>query len=170
MSFAWDPNGNRCRKYHVKSSISPRKDYVFNLGYNFIHNGDILDFDATGRIRTDSIRNLNQTAFSFAWPINDHWHMLGNWNYNLSRGFSQTYFYGLEYNGCCFAIRAIAGRTFTALNQNSNPVFGPVFYLQLQLKGLGNFGTSDPGTVTQSQYSRVSRYFCVGLALESFYV
>jgi LPS-assembly protein len=150
VSFAWNPNGNQAENTTLNLQYIPAANHVFNLGYNFIRNGDILDFDSSGKVTVDSIRNLNQTAFSFAWPINDHWHMLGNWNYNLSRGFSQTYFYGLEYNGCCFAIRAIGGRTYTALNQNTNPVFGNVFYLQLQLKGLGNFGSSDPGTLLKT--------------------
>jgi len=159
ISFAWDPNNrhsdntlfnNRADNTTLNFQYIPAPNHVFNFGYNFIRNGDIVNFNPLEPITGDRIRNLNQAAFSFAWPLNDHWHLIGNWNYNISRGFSQTYFGGLEYDGCCFALRAIAGRTYTALNQNANPVSGNVFYLQLQLKGLGNFGTSDPSALLRA--------------------
>lgn len=150
MSLSWNPNNNNAENTTINLQYIPGTNRIFNFGYNFIRNGDIIKFNPLGQITGDSIRNLNQTAFSFAWPIDDHWNIIGDWNYNLSRGFSQTYFAGLEYNGCCFAIRAIGGRTYTSLNQNTNPVFGNVFYLQLQLKGLGNFGTSDPSALLKA--------------------
>jgi len=150
VSLSWDPNNNHAENTTLNFQYMPESNHIFNFGYNFIRNGDVLEFNPAGQVTADSIRNLNQTAFSFVWALNDHWHMIGDWNYNLSRGFSQTYFGGLEYNGCCFAIRAVAGRTYTSLNQNTNPVFGNVFYLQLQLKGLGNFGTSDPSALLKA--------------------
>lgn len=150
LSLSWDPNYNRAENTTLNFQYIPANHYLFNLGYNFIRNGDVLEFNPEGQVAKENISNLNQTALSFTWSINDKWHLLGNWNYNLSRGFSQTYFGGLEYNGCCFALRAVAGRTYTALNQNTNPVFGNVFYLQLQLKGLGNFGTSDPSALLKA--------------------
>ena len=150
ISFSWNPNNSNAENTTINLQYRPGPNRLFNFGYNFIRNGDIIRFNPLGPITGDSIRNLNQAAFSFAWPIDDHWNIIGDWNYNLSRGFSQTYFGGLEYNGCCFAIRAIGGRTYTALNQNTNPVFGNVFYLQLQLKGLGNFGSSDPSALLKA--------------------
>lgn len=150
LGMSWDPNSCQTQNTTFNFQYTPITNAVFNWSYNFIRNGDILQFNPSGIIAPENIRNLNQTAFSFAWPVNEHWSMIADWNYNLSRGFSQTYFGGVQYDGCCFAIRALAGRTYTALNQNGTPVFGPVFYLQLQLKGLGNFGTSDPSSLLKT--------------------
>jgi LPS-assembly protein len=150
LNLAWNSSNHYAENMALNFQYKPETNHIFNFGYNFIRNGDVLEVTPAGQVTADNIRNLNQTAFSFIWPLNNHWHILGNWNYNLSRGFSQTYFSGLEYNGCCFAIRAVAGRTYTALNQNTNPIFGNVFYLQLELRGLGNFGTSDPSTLLKT--------------------
>ena len=97
-----------------------------------------------------SKNNLNRINFATAWQLNDHWQVLANLNYNLSHGLAEAYFYGLQYNSCCWAMRFVASRIITAENVNDSATYQTNIYLQLQLKGLGNIGNSDPGNLLTS--------------------
>lgn len=54
------------------------------------------------------------------------------------------YFFGLEYDTCCWAARMIAGRTFLRLDQNDGRVFRNAIYFQFLLKGLGTLAANSP--------------------------
>ena len=76
--------------------------------------------------------------------MNPKWKTVGSMNYNLGDGYAQDYFFGLEYESCCWAIHGLAGRSFRGIDSSHSPEFDNVVFLQLQLKGLGNVGTNDP--------------------------
>lgn len=115
----------------------PGAGRLLNLGYSFIRNGDLLP--------NEQLIDLNMADVSLVWPLfNKQWKFIGRWNYNLGQSHVQNVFSGLEYNTCCWAIRFIANKNFTAFNEINNPQYNTGFYLQLQLKGLGNFSTNDP--------------------------
>ncbi len=146
---AWDPRTDETVNSNVGIQYKPGFNRVLNLNYNFIRYGDT--FSAAPNqpaVPPQSHQNdLNQTSFSFAWPIREHWDAVGGYTYNVSHEYSQTYFYGVEYNSCCWAIRLVSGRSFVGLNQNNNPIFNNGFYLQWQFKGLATVGTEDPSTL-----------------------
>ena len=93
--------------------------------------------------------NLSQPFISFAWPISQHWRTIGYWNYDLADHYAQQYFLGLEYDSCCWAMRAILSRNFSNLDQNLKPVMENEFYFQFLLRGLGSIGTSNADQLTQ---------------------
>jgi LPS-assembly protein len=143
-SIAWDPNVHQTVNANWNFQYQPAPNHIFNATYNFIRLGD-----PTGNpnISPSSSQNdLNQVGFSFAWPLSMRWSVIGALNYNRSHQYPQTYFYGLQYDSCCWAVRLVQGQTFMALNQNYNPVFNHAVYLQWQLKGLGSAG-SDPSSL-----------------------
>jgi len=118
----------------------PNPGRLLNLGYNFIRQGDLLP--------NGKLIDLNLADVSLAWPLlGKQWKVIGRWNYNLGQSHVQNVFSGLEYNTCCWAVRFIANKSFTAFNETNNPEYNTGFYMQLQLKGLGNFNTSDPSTL-----------------------
>ena len=148
-NLAWDPHVNHTINGNFNFQYSPAPDHIINLGYNYIRFGD--RYASMHPIPVTSRKNnLNQPNISFAWTVYDNWRMVGSYNYNLSHSYPQTYFYGLEYNSCCWAVRLIAGRTFKSLNEHDTPVFNNAIYLQWQLKGLGTVGTSDPSNLLVS--------------------
>ena len=80
---------------------------------------------------------LEQTDFSFNWPISRQWNAVGRWNYSLDRERTIDAFAGLEYENCCWAARII-GREYVNDLSQANENFALMF--QLELKGLSNFG------------------------------
>jgi LPS-assembly protein len=120
--------------------------HIFNIGYDFVKKGDTL----TGYNFNSSHSDLNRVNLALAWQLTDHWQVLGNFNYNLSHGHPQAYFYGLQYDSCCYAVRFVASRIITAENRNDAATYQTNIYIQLQLKGLGNIGNSDAGRLLTS--------------------
>jgi LPS-assembly protein len=130
----------------VNFSYNSGTGRLFNIGYNFVRDGDIVnshDLSAS----TDNLSLINLAA---ALPITAHWSALGDWNYNITHDHPQTYFYGAQYNSCCWAIRFLISRTMLSEDSHGNAKFDRDYYVQFQLKGLGNFGRNDPSTLINS--------------------
>ena len=125
---------------------NPGYNAIVNFGYSYLRNGDIVGV-ANGAASND----LNQLSVSTSWPIFANWSVVGTFNYNISKKRAQTYLAGLSYNSCCWRLRFVVGRLFTALDQNGNAIFRNTFYVQWQLKGLGNIGTNNISDILTSQ-------------------
>jgi LPS-assembly protein len=136
----WDPYTHYTNSANLLLQYQPLPNHLVNVGYHFVQYGDILN--SNNPVSADN--NLNQPSFSLAWPLSSRWKTVGSWTYNLSHAHAQTYFYGLEYNNCCWAFRFVQARNFTGLDGVGNPVFNNSVYLQLQLKGLGNIAANHP--------------------------
>lgn len=139
----YDTAENEVYSTGANFQYNPRPGQIFNLGYNFIRKGDVLP--------NNQLADLNLSDVSIAWPLaNRQWKVVGRWNYNLRQSHMQNVFSGLEYNTCCWAIRFLANKSFIAFNQINNPEYNTGFYIQIQLKGLGNFSTNDPSGIIMS--------------------
>lgn len=151
-SAAWDPHIHQTVNGSGGFQYAPKPNHILNLNYNFIRLGDPLPTTppAVPPSPTSHENDLNQGGFSFAWPLAQRWSVVGGWNYDLAHHTPQNYLYGLEYQNCCWAVRAVGGRTFVALNEYNNPTYSNAFYIEWQLKGLGNIGNGDPATLLLS--------------------
>lgn len=139
-NLAFDTRSKKVNNAMVNFHFEPQPNHLINAGYGFVLNGDPTQIANVNQ--TDI--NLHQFRLSYAWPYNDHWRSLGAWSYNLSHGFSSSYFVGLQYDTCCMAFRLLGGRTYRYFNSAGGPTFGNNFYLQVLLKGLGSAANSDP--------------------------
>lgn len=136
----WDLQLHHLNNQTVAIRYMPDPQRIINLGYSFVRNGDTLFID---RHNTNH-SNLSQTDFSIAWPIARDWATVGRWTQNWNHNHFQNLLYGLQYDSCCWAIRFVTGRTFTNISPNNTFHYNKEFYIQVALKGLGNFGTGDP--------------------------
>lgn len=142
-SVAINPVDRGLNNASIQLHYRPDANHIFNIGYDFVLKGDTL----TTYELNSSESNLSRINAALAWQLSEHWQALGNINYNLSHGHPQAYFYGFQYNSCCWALRIIASRLMTAENLNDITTYQTNFYVQLQLKGLGNIGNSNPGNL-----------------------
>lgn len=79
---------------------------------------------------------LEQTGLSVAWPIANNWVGLGRWLYSHDESSNIEGLIGLEYDSCCWKIRAVAERHIN----DTGTDFENAFYLQLLFKGLASIG------------------------------
>ncbi len=117
----WDPNiGNSTEKITAYATYNPMPGKVLNLAY---------------RVRRDTT-DIEQSDISFRWPFDRRWSAVGRWNYAVPEGRSLELFGGIEYESCCWALRAVGRRFLTDING----VFDTGIFLQLELKGLAGVG------------------------------
>ena len=124
----WDPKDNLTRKMALTAQYNPEGNKVVNLAYR-------VRRAETGRIRRVPT-DIEQSDVSFSWPLTNRLNAVGRWNYAVSEGRTLDLFFGMEYEGCCFAAKAV-GRRFLS---NLDGDFNTGFFLQLELKGLGTIG------------------------------
>ena len=124
----WDPKDNLTRKMALTAQYNPPGNKVVNLAYR-------VRRAETGQIRRIPT-DIEQSDVSFRWPVTHSLNAVGRWNYAFSEGRTLDLFFGAEYEGCCFAVKAVYRRFLANLDGD----FNTGFFLQLQLKGLGSIG------------------------------
>jgi len=73
---------------------------------------------------------------TFSWPIRDKWNFVGRYNYSIEDRKSLEHFFGIEYESCCWGIRAISRKHLIYRNGESDNSFS----IQFVFKGLGEVG------------------------------
>ncbi len=102
------------------------------LGATYISPGG-MHLGAEYRFRRDSV---DQFDIRYYQPINESWRVLGRVNYSLLDSDLLSAEAGFEYDSCCWALRLVAKRFL----RNREGDYRDAIYLQLVLKGLGEFG------------------------------
>jgi LPS-assembly protein len=81
--------------------------------------------------------SVEQTDFSFAWPLGKKWNAIGRYNYSLQDNKALDRFAGLEYETCCWAVRLVGQRSVV---RSSGEAQTSVSF-QFELKGFSNVGS-----------------------------
>ncbi|MFA5243184.1 MAG: LPS-assembly protein LptD [Sulfuricella sp.] len=114
---------NTGRQQFEKSNIGvryqPEVGKVLNLGYRFTRDA------------------LEQVDISSQWPIHGRWHGVGRLNFSFLDNRLLEGLAGLEYNGGCWAARAVIHQFATATSETSNSIL-----FQLELFGMGKIGSN----------------------------
>jgi LPS-assembly protein len=119
IGVRYDTDRSDFQQFNVSTRYQPTPGRVLNLAYR----------DTADRVR--------QTDISFQWPVTPQWTALARWNYSLQDRRTLEALAGFEYDGGCWAFRAVAHRFATALNSVSTSVF-----FQLELSGVSRIGTN----------------------------
>ena len=83
---------------------------------------------------------LDQFDLRYLWPINERWTVLSRLKYSLEDRELLEAQAGLEYESCCWGLRLIARRYL----RNREGDARDAVYIELRLKGLGDFGRQPP--------------------------
>ncbi len=114
----------------VQVRYQPHKRKIMNFGVRLTRD------PLTGTLTQQEI------DASVFWPLLPNWNLIARRNYSLLDSRDKEWIAGLEYDGCCWALRAVShgyvvnpvsGGTQHSALQNS-------FMLQLELKGLASVG------------------------------
>jgi len=128
-SLQWNPDNNETEKMVASVQYKPAPQKVVNLSYR-------VRRVSGNSSSTGSGTDIEQSDITFAWPINQNWGVVGRWNYAVPERRSLDTFGGIEYESCCWGVRAVARRFLTDIDGDyENGVF-----LQFELKGLAGVG------------------------------
>jgi LPS-assembly protein len=115
----FDPHNGEQQRATASLRYRAGDNRIVNIGYNFLRD------------------DLDQTDFAFAWPLGTHWELFGRWNYDLDSRRNLEVLGGIEYETCCWKVRAVAGQFVN----NADGDFTNTFQVQFVLKGLAALGT-----------------------------
>jgi len=116
----WDPDQARTDKSTVALRYSPDPGRVLNLSYRFVRD------------------EVEQTDVSLRWPWSNRWATVGRWNWSIEGSRTLEALGGVEYESCCWAMRAVVRHYVNDVDADATTGF----FLQLELKGLAGIGRS----------------------------
>jgi len=129
-----DKNTNLARS---QIKFEPIEDHIVNLSH---------------RVRNTNGFSNEEIDFSFAWPINDEWRLVGRWYNDIKLGRTAESLFGFEYDSCCWAVSIVSRRYLDIrLDAFGNPISGDLLagredefnsgiQFQFVFKGLGSPG------------------------------
>ncbi|MGH8247493.1 MAG: LPS-assembly protein LptD [Gammaproteobacteria bacterium] len=124
----WEPNDNITEKMVFRAQYRPDDRRVLNLSYR-------VRRAPSGELQRNPV-DIEQTDVSFHWPLGPQWAVIGRWNYAVPESKSLELFGGIEYESCCWGIRAVARRFLSDLDGD----YSTGVFLQIELKGLAGIG------------------------------
>ncbi len=116
----YNPEKNRPSRTELRLNYHDQKRRIANLSFR----------EMDGELR--------QLSGSTAVPINRQWSLVGSFDQDLKKDRNLEALAGVEYQDCCWKTRLVVKRYLTADNETYDT---PIF-LEFELKGLGNLGSS----------------------------
>jgi LPS-assembly protein len=127
-SLFWNPHdGGFAEKGAALLHYQSPGNRIVNIGYRYNRGEEDVDTDT----------RISDTDISVRWPFGSKVHFIGRWKYSLFYDKTMDSFAGLEYDSCCWALRALARNYVSDVNRGSNTSF----MVQLELKGLAAVGS-----------------------------
>ncbi|QNP41238.1 LPS-assembly protein LptD [Lysobacter solisilvae (ex Woo and Kim 2020)] len=123
-AYQWDP------KFHGTNLASLRARYligdegIVNIGYRYRRNP----------ITRDDL--FKQADFSFLYPVNPNWSVVGRYYYSLQDHKPLEQLAGVQWESCCLAVR-VMGRRYL---RNRTGELNNSLQVEFELKGLGSAG------------------------------
>ncbi|MFC0677193.1 LPS assembly protein LptD [Lysobacter korlensis] len=117
-AYQWDPKFRREDLAALRARYLIGDEGIVNLGY---------------RYRRDLIE---QVDFSFLYPVNANWSLVGRYYYSLDKRKELETIAGVQWESCCLAVRLL-GRRYL---RNRSGDLNNSLQLEVELKGLGSAG------------------------------
>lgn len=130
-TYQWDP------KLRSEDLASLRARYLFgnngvvNFGYRYRR-----DLSVSPTAPKDRRDLFEQADFSFLYPINDNWSVVGRYYYSIKDKRALEQIAGVQWESCCLAVRLIARR----YQRNRSEDLNSSLQVEFELKGLGSAG------------------------------
>lgn len=124
----YNANLGQTERYSFGLRYAPEKARTLSVNYRAIRELLTLQSGAV---------TVKQVDVATQWPIYRNLYAVGRVNYSIADRRMTESVLGLEYDGCCYVVRAVAQRLATSTTTSTN-----AFFLQLELNGLGRVGAN----------------------------
>lgn len=142
VELIWNPYSvTEMEQQRVQLNYQQSPDFMFNLGYSFIYQGNPVSDEPVG----SDANNLDQVDGAFSWRFDPRWKALAGIEYDVTNKFSVENFGGIEYENCCWALRVGARRYLTVNSNDVDQTFDEEIFIQWSFKGLANVGNGPEG-------------------------
>lgn len=125
----WNQDEDRAEKRNVYLQYNPEKNKIVNLGYRYTRN------------------EIEQTDVSTEWPLAGRWSLRARSLYSERDHRNVETYAGLDYNTCCWALRAFLSRRYS---ESAGQVKAILF--EFELSGLSKRGNAPVSPLEQSLF------------------
>ncbi|WP_083491287.1 LPS-assembly protein LptD [Stenotrophomonas terrae] len=133
-TYQWNPKFRKEDLASVRARYLLPDDGVINLSYRYRGN------PTTGQDQ------LKQADFSFLYPINPRWSIVGRYYYSMLDSKPLEIIGGVQWDSCCLAVRALARRYV----KNREGDLNNSFQIEFVLKGLSSVGQDTDRTLRRA--------------------
>lgn len=133
-TYQWNPKFRKEDLASVRARYLLPDDGVINLTYRYRGN------PSTGK------EQLKQADFSFLYPINPRWSVVGRYYYSMVDSKPLEIIGGVQWDSCCLAVRALARRYV----KNREGDLNNSFQIEFVLKGLSSVGQNTDRTLRRA--------------------
>jgi LPS-assembly protein len=135
LRYQLDADANETARSSIRFQYSPGDLKAFNIGYRYDR------------------ESLEQTDFSFSWPLGEKWSTIGRYNYSIEESEVLDEYLGLEYSSCCWGIQVV-GRKSVARSTGEQDTSISFQFVLKGFSGLGSAATDSlrRDTLGYSQY------------------
>jgi len=133
-TYQWNPNYRQEDLASFRTRYLLSNDGIVNLSYRYRRN------------TSDNTDQLKQVDFSFLYPINPTWSVVGRYYYSLLDNSPLEIIGGVQWDSCCLAVRALARRYV----RNREGEMNNSLQLEFVLKGLGSAGQDTERTLRRA--------------------
>ena len=129
-AYQWDPKYRGTNLASLRARYLIGADGIVNIGYRYRRNP---------LSRNDL---FEQADFSFLYPVNPNWSLVGRYYYSLKDHKPLEQLAGVQWESCCLAVRVL-GRRYL---RNRTGELNNSLQVEFELKGLGSAG-QDTGRI-----------------------
>ncbi len=133
-TYQWNPDYRREDLASFRTRYLLKDDGIINLAYRYRRNA------------SDGSDQLEQADFSFLYPINPTWSVVGRYYYSLMESKPLEMIGGVQWDSCCLAVRALMRRYV----RNRDGEMDNSFQLEFVLKGLSSLGQNTDRTLRRA--------------------
>ncbi|MDQ3617735.1 MAG: LPS assembly protein LptD [Pseudomonadota bacterium] len=128
VGYQWDPKFRREDLASIRARYLVGNAGVVNLGYRYRRN------------------LVEQADFSFLYPINNNWSVVGRYYYSIQEKKLLESIAGVQWESCCLAMRLVARRFI----RDRDGELDDSLRLEIELKGLGSAGQKTEGLLRRA--------------------
>ncbi len=143
IELNWDPYDNWNDTIIAGYQFNDDNGKIFNIDYNFKQNDSGVD-------------EKKQLDLSAAWELNSQWNLFARYNQELNDSNSRNYrledLIGVSYDSCCWSANFTRRKYLTGSITSTEP-YDTIWYLVLELKGLGKLGRKSSSLGEQLEQS-----------------
>ena len=138
IGWQYNTDNQQTQRTTISTRYQPQQGKLLNVAYRQNVSTAIRQWDISGQ-----------------WPVAGNWNAVARWNYSVLDRRTLEALGGMEYDGGCFVVRAVAHRLSTATTAANTS-----FFIELQLNGLARVGSNSRELLRRSVsgYSRVDPY------------
>jgi LPS-assembly protein len=143
--WQYNPDLSRTEIFNVGARYKPEDGKLLNMSFRYTPTPTATVFG----VNPGGFRQLDVSG---QWPLYGRWHGVGRMNYSILDKAILEGLAGVEYDGGCWAARAVVHSLTTGVDTSGKPIKSNTIFFQLELNGLSSIGSNPLEVLNRNIY------------------